>query len=275
MLKKSLCIIVLLLAFIYMFASCDNNTGTDVGANNSTHTHSYGEWETTKNATCTAEGSKERYCSCGDKQMSSISATGHNFSAWTTVKEATTTEKGREERVCSCGEKETREIDLIPVATTVTKTEWKNAFDFSNTDSLLFTTDELCSEAADNEVYGTRGTLNIQNGVVYQDIVEFWNDEEDIYQGYATGVINNFSDLGDYAGEWLWEFGSELEYDADYGFSWFEYSESSKSYNAAIEIDGILCNVSFEFENKQIKKIAISGRDNEMSLNCTYTFSYN
>ena len=29
------------------------------------HVHNFGEWKTTKIATCTKEGAKERYCSCG------------------------------------------------------------------------------------------------------------------------------------------------------------------------------------------------------------------
>lgn len=278
MVKKLLCVIVLILALVCVFASCDNNSddGTPNASKDPTHTHSYGEWKIEKAATCTTEGTKGRYCTCGEKETSSVSATGHNFGSWTTIKEATQTEKGSEERACSCGEKETRDIDVISVVTTVTKNEWKNAFDFSTTNSLLFGINELCSETADNEVYGVRGTLTIQNGVVYRDIIEFWNDEEDATQGYVAGIVNNFFDLGDYAGEWFWEFGSDLKYEADYGFSQFEYFEASKSYVTRMEIDGqMLCDVNFWFENKQIKKITISGRNNEMSLNCTYTFSYN
>ncbi len=95
--------------------------GKDAGGNNNdddnndtpTHTHSFGEWETTKAATCTAEGSKERYCSCGEKQTQSISAIGHQYGEWTTATVATCTENGEQERVCICGEKETKIIDKL------------------------------------------------------------------------------------------------------------------------------------------------------------------
>ena len=41
------------------------------------HTHSYGEWETFKAATCTDKGEKRRYCSCGEYESQEIAATGH------------------------------------------------------------------------------------------------------------------------------------------------------------------------------------------------------
>lgn len=33
------------------------------------HVHSYGEWTTVAEASCTEVGSKERVCACGDKQI--------------------------------------------------------------------------------------------------------------------------------------------------------------------------------------------------------------
>ena len=53
MAKKLLCAIVLMLALVCVLASC---IGT-VTENTTTHTHDYGEWETTKTATCTANSS--------------------------------------------------------------------------------------------------------------------------------------------------------------------------------------------------------------------------
>ena len=37
----------------------------------------------------------------------------HSFGQWTTVKESTCSEKGEQERVCACGEKETQNMDLL------------------------------------------------------------------------------------------------------------------------------------------------------------------
>ena len=40
------------------------------------HIHSFGEWSVTKNPTCTEDGTKTRYCDCGEKQSETIPATG-------------------------------------------------------------------------------------------------------------------------------------------------------------------------------------------------------
>ena len=48
------------------------------------HTHTYDEWKTVKDATCSQEGTKERYCSCGEKQTSSIAKSEHTYGEWLT-----------------------------------------------------------------------------------------------------------------------------------------------------------------------------------------------
>ena len=84
MTKKSLIVVVLMLVLVCALASCGGE-----------HTHSYEEWETTKAATCTTEGIKERYCSCGEKQSATIPMTEHTYGEWEITKEATYTEAGR------------------------------------------------------------------------------------------------------------------------------------------------------------------------------------
>lgn len=74
MAKKILCVIVFMLTLVCTFASCSGDKDETPS-----HTHNFGEWEITKSATCTAEGSKERYCSCGEKQISTISKVEHNY----------------------------------------------------------------------------------------------------------------------------------------------------------------------------------------------------
>ena len=56
--------------------------------------------------------SKERTCSCGEKETQKIDKLEHThkYGEWAVVKEATETEEGSKERVCSCGEKETEAI---------------------------------------------------------------------------------------------------------------------------------------------------------------------
>lgn len=96
MAKKLLCAIVLMLALVCVLASCG-------------HEHNYGEWETTKATSCTAEGAKERYCSCGEKQTESISATGHSFGEWQIEHRATCLATGTDVQYCArCNYKNTR-----------------------------------------------------------------------------------------------------------------------------------------------------------------------
>ena len=77
-----------------------------------THTHSFGAWTVVSEATCTADGRKERVCTCGEKETESIPATGHSYGGWTTVKEATCGEAGEKQRVCSsCGHTEKRKSE--------------------------------------------------------------------------------------------------------------------------------------------------------------------
>ena len=83
------------------------------------HTHSYGEWYTVTEATCTTDGEKRRDCACGRSETESIPATGHTFGEWYTVTEATADANGLERRDCACGHYEERET--VYQAETVTK----------------------------------------------------------------------------------------------------------------------------------------------------------
>jgi len=50
-----------------------------------THKHSYGDWKTEKEPTCTEKGKKKRTCSCGNEETEEIAAKGHSFEdGWTT-----------------------------------------------------------------------------------------------------------------------------------------------------------------------------------------------
>ena len=137
--KNLLYITALMLALICIFASCKKKNDTNDSLQ---HTHAFENWTITKEAGCTAEGSKERYCACGEKQTASVPATGHTYSEWAVVKSPTETENGREERACACGEKETRDIAKITITTTVTAQEWKNAFDLSSVQMLTLGVNE-------------------------------------------------------------------------------------------------------------------------------------
>ena len=68
------------------------------------HTHSFGEWTTVTEPTCTEEGLRERVCACGEKESEEIEAVDHTSGE--AVKEnevaATCTEGGSYDEVIYC-----------------------------------------------------------------------------------------------------------------------------------------------------------------------------
>ena len=85
------------------------------------HEHVFGEWTVTKEATCTEPGSKERVCTCGEKETEVIAALGHTPAE--AVKEnekaATCTEAGSYDSVvyCSvCQAELSRETVTVPAS---------------------------------------------------------------------------------------------------------------------------------------------------------------
>lgn len=69
--KKILVTLLAMLMLVSMFAltACDGDY----------HTHYYGSWSVSSNATCTTPGSKSKSCSCGAVSTDTIPATGHNM----------------------------------------------------------------------------------------------------------------------------------------------------------------------------------------------------
>ena len=87
------------------------------------HEETAGDWEVTQEPTCTASGTRVRYCTiCGELlETETIPALGHDMGPWEVVKEPTTTETGLKQRACArCGYTET---EIIPVHTH-TPGEW-------------------------------------------------------------------------------------------------------------------------------------------------------
>ena len=77
--------------------------------------HNWGSWTTTKEATCTTAGTKQRKCSrCSKIETSTIAIPGHSYGSWTTTKAATCTVAGSEKRTCTrCGVSETRTTSIL------------------------------------------------------------------------------------------------------------------------------------------------------------------
>lgn len=82
-------------------------------------THTYGDWFTTTNPTCTAAGVQTRYCStCSASETSPVAALTHIYTSAVT-KNATETETGIRTYTCSlCGDTYTETIDKLPVSHT-------------------------------------------------------------------------------------------------------------------------------------------------------------
>ena len=75
--------------------------------------HSWGAWETTKEATCTVAGEQTRKCKvCGEKETKEIAA-AHKYGDWTEVTPSTCQVAGKEKRVCTiCQHEEERDLQL-------------------------------------------------------------------------------------------------------------------------------------------------------------------
>ncbi|MBQ3056867.1 MAG: DUF5050 domain-containing protein [Clostridia bacterium] len=187
--KLSFIIMVLVLLLSLLFCSCDggekNNENENTSGNtesttnstnstspsknptgnssSSTHVHAYGVWVTVAQATCKAEGSRERVCSCGSKETEKLAKINHNYvdnactmckaedpnavspdpeegethvhtyGTWVTVSQATCQAEGSKVRVCSCGSTETEKLakikhNYVDNACTMCKAEEPNAF---------------------------------------------------------------------------------------------------------------------------------------------------
>ncbi len=81
-----------------------------------THTHTFGDWTITQNATCTEKGQQERTCSCGENETQEINALGHTEVADEAVSHTCTTDGLTAGSHCStCGEVFTAQ-EVIPAA---------------------------------------------------------------------------------------------------------------------------------------------------------------
>lgn len=108
--------------FACLFVSCGNQP----------HTHSFGEWTITSEATCTKSGLKEHTCECGEKETETIPATGHVWGNETVLQRATCQTTGTKQYTCSVCKQ------------TKTETIAKLAHSF---DAGVVTTEPTCSAA--------------------------------------------------------------------------------------------------------------------------------
>ena len=126
---KKIVLLILSITILLCFVACEQG-----------HTHSFGEWEVTKNATCTDDGVKTRYCDCGEKQSDSIPALSHSVVIDEAV-DSTCTKAGKTEgKHCSvCNE-------VILAQSEISKLEHTYSGDFDATCEVCgFTRDVNCS----------------------------------------------------------------------------------------------------------------------------------
>lgn len=90
-----------------------NEITLTIKSSSSVHTHKYSAKITTA-ATCEKAGVKTYTCSCGDSYTEPVPATGHTYGEWVTTKLATVSSAGEKQRTCTgCGKKETQTIPKL------------------------------------------------------------------------------------------------------------------------------------------------------------------
>ena len=120
--KSLLLVLVLILVCVLTLSACDNGTdqpqnpdaeqstnqptdNNNESSNTDNHTHTFGQWTTIKDATCTVKGEQERSCSCGEKETQSIDALAHTEVVDASVAATCTTDGKTEGKHCSrCNE---------------------------------------------------------------------------------------------------------------------------------------------------------------------------
>lgn len=91
------------------------NVGTVAQGKAANHSHEFGEWEITKEATCVTTGQRTRTCSCGEKETEELIKTEHNWDDGTITKEATNSNNGS--RLYTCTICQANRSEIIPAGT--------------------------------------------------------------------------------------------------------------------------------------------------------------
>lgn len=95
-----LTIAVVLCACLVLAACGDKPTDDTPNGVVEDHVHAFGEWATTKPATCTTDGKETRTCACGETETRTVASTGHQ-GEWLMACEPTCTATGTRYRLCT------------------------------------------------------------------------------------------------------------------------------------------------------------------------------
>ena len=156
----------------------------------------------------------------------------------------------------------------ITTITTVTREEWKNAFDFSKYGNFTYTVDEMLGEF--DSVWLVKGTVISKNGTLDRNIkLTIDGEEETRFQLPEEKVfsLENNSMLLRLVME-------EFNKSASLGYTMFDYKEDSKSYYTNIDMDGTPCDINIWFENKKIVKITLKGYEEFQEVDAIYSFLF-
>ena len=91
------------------------NVGTEEQGRAANHTHEFGDWEITKEATCVTTGVRTRTCQCGEKETEEILKTEHSWDGGTITKEPTSANNGS--RLYTCTVCKANRSEIIPAGT--------------------------------------------------------------------------------------------------------------------------------------------------------------
>lgn len=91
------------------------NVGTEAQGKAANHSHEFGEWEVTKEATCVTTGVQTRSCECGEQETEELIKTEHDWDDGTITKEATSANNGS--RLYTCTICQANRSEIIPAGT--------------------------------------------------------------------------------------------------------------------------------------------------------------
>lgn len=74
--KRIIAILSAIIVVLFCLCACGKVNGSETTTDTG-HVHTYGEWQTIKEADCVNAGERERTCSCGETETEEISALGH------------------------------------------------------------------------------------------------------------------------------------------------------------------------------------------------------
>ncbi|MBO5222321.1 MAG: hypothetical protein J6C26_08400 [Clostridia bacterium] len=121
--KLTLLVCLALIACMLMFTACGGDSESQLPSDmtngsskdeSEAHVHSFGEWTTVKEATCSRKGEQERTCACGEKETQSVEALEHTKETIPAIEPTKLKEGLTEGSKCSVCQKILVEQEKVP-----------------------------------------------------------------------------------------------------------------------------------------------------------------